>query len=897
MRRMTALLAIFVLCISAFATVARGDITVTKLRCEYRTNPMGLDVAKPRLGWVMESNERGQKQTAYQVLVASNRRKLKNNNGDLWDTGKVKSDQSVQVVYDGRKLRSRLRCWWKVRVWDKDGDASAYSEPGWWEMGLMGKSDWRARWLSAPKSQDPSVEPDPAPLFRKAFELESPVAKARAYVTGLGYYELHLNGDKVGDRVLDPGFTRYDRRALYATYDVTDHLQKGKNAAGMIVGNGWYNMHSKAVWDFDKAPWRDRPTMICQIEVTFKDGSSTTIASDPSWKVSTGPIRFDSIREGETYDARMEKIGWSTPAYDDSGWKSAAVVDGPGGKLTSQKMPPMKVTRTLEPVKITDPKDGVYVFDMGQNTAGWARLKVNGPRGTEVVMKYGERLHDDGTLDQKSIARFLKEGEFQTDRYILDGDGVETWEPRFVYHGFRYVEVTGFPGEPTKDSLTACVVHTDFDKAGSFTCSKDLFNKVQHNTLWSYMGNYHGYPTDCPHREKNGWTGDAHLAAEQAMYNWHNAAAYEKWMRDFQDEQRPDGVVPAILPTSGWGYEWGNGPAWDSAYFLIPWYLYQYRRDTRLMEVHYENWKSYVDYLTSVAKDHIVDIGLGDWVPADTETPVEVTSTGYYYVDTLILSRAAEMLGKTEDAEKYAELAEKIRKSFNEHFYKGDGVYANGSQTALSCAIYQGFARGERKDKAVQQLVKNIQEHEGHIDTGILGAKYLFHALTRNGEADVAYRVATRTTYPSYGHWIKEGATTLWESWSGEQGGSLNHIMFGDISAWYYQTLGGIRVDPEKPGFKHIIFRPYPLGDLKWVRAEHQSVYGTITSAWRKTGDSFRLEVTVPVNCTATVSVPAGDDQNTVQLPDPQGVERLGTDGNRVLFKVGSGAYVFIAER
>ena len=897
MKRIFVFLGVFLLCVSAVATAAEGNITVTKLRCEYRTDPIGIDVAKPRLGWIMQSDERGQKQSAYQILVASSRQKLKNNAGDLWDSGKVNSDQSVQVVYDGRRLRSRQRCWWKVRVWDKNGDVSGYSEPAWWEMGLMKKSDWNAKWLSPPKSQDPSVKPDPAPLFRKAFKLGKPIRKARAYVTGLGYYELHLNGDKVGDHVLDPTFTRYDRRALYVTYDITDHLQKGKNAAGMIVGNGWYNMHSKAVWDFDKAPWRDRPTMICQIEVTFDDGTSTTIASDSSWKVSTGPIRFDSIREGETYDARMEKPGWSTASYDDSNWGNAAVGEGPGGKLTAQKMPPMKVTRTLEPVKITEPKDGVYVFDMGQNMAGWARLKVDGPRGAEVVMKYGERLHENGTLDQESIARFLKEGEFQTDRYILDGDGVETWEPRFVYHGFRYVEVTGFPGEPTKDSLTACVVHTDFEKAGSFECSKDLFNKVQHNTLWSYMGNYHGYPTDCPHREKNGWTGDAHLAAEQAMYNWHNAAAYEKWMRDFQDEQRPDGVLPAILPTSGWGYEWGNGPAWDSAYFLIPWYLYKYRRDARLMEVHYENWKSYVDYLSSVAKDHIVDIGLGDWVPADTETPVAVTSTGYYYVDTLTLSRAAEILGKTDDAEKYSALAEKIRKSFNEHFYKGDGVYANGSQTALSCAIYQGFARGERKKKTVQQLVKNIEEHDGHIDTGILGAKYLFHALTQNGEADVAYTVATRTNYPSYGHWIKEGATTLWESWSGEQGGSLNHIMFGDISAWYYQTLGGIRVDPENPGFKHIIFRPHPLGDLKWVEAEHESVHGTVKSHWRKTADSFRLEVTVPVNCTATVSMPVGDSHGPIELPDPTDIERIGIEGQRVRFKVGSGTYRFVSKR
>lgn len=427
MRRLSLIL-IFALLptVTACASTGKSDLAVKNLRCEYRTNPLGIDVARPRLGWQIESGRRGAGQSAYRILVASSREKLARNEGDLWDTGRVESDRSLQVTYDGRTLKSRERCHWKVKVWDEQGNASAYSKPARWEMGLLNEDeDWRAQWLSAPESQDPSVQPDPAPLFRKAFELEKPVRSARAYVTGLGYYELYLNGSKVGNHVLDPVFTRYDRRVLYVTYDVTGHLRKGSNAAGVILGNGWYNMHTPAVWDFDKAPWRARPTMLCQIEVTFADGSSTTIASNGSWKVSTGPIRFESIRQGETYDARKEKPGWSTASYDDSGWKNASVVDGPRGKLTAQKMPPNRVMQPLEPVEVSEPKDGHYVFDMGQNLAGWARIRVSGPRGTEVTLKYGERLAEDGTVDQEDIGRFLEKG-FQTDRYILKGGGVET---------------------------------------------------------------------------------------------------------------------------------------------------------------------------------------------------------------------------------------------------------------------------------------------------------------------------------------------------------------------------------------------------------------------------------------------------------------------------------------
>ncbi len=504
---------------------------------------------------------------------------------------------------------------------------------------------------------------------------------------------------------------------------------------------------------------------------------------------------------------------------------------------------------------------------MGQSFAGWAQLRVSGPAGTKVTLRYGERIGPDGLLERSTIDTFVQQGPFQTDCYTLRGAGLEVWEPRFTYHGFRWVEITGFPGRPKLDSVQGRVVHTSFTAAGSFACSNDLLNQIQRMTLWSYRSNFVGYPTDCPHREKNGWTGDSHLAAEQAMFNFQNVASYETWMNSFKDEQRPTGELPGIIPTSGWGYAWGNGPAWDSAYLLIPWYLYEYYGDTRVLAEHFDRMKRYVDYLTKKSKDHIVDIGLGDWVPAKTETPVAVTSTGYYYVDATIVARAARILGKTAEANAYSELAEEIRKAFRNKFCKSAGTVANNSQTALACALYQGFADPADTPAIVEQLVANVGRSNGHLDTGILGAKYLFHALSDHGRVDVAYTIACQTTPPSYGAWIRRGATTLWEDWG--DGASRNHIMFGDISAWFYEVLAGINVDPRQPAFKHVIVRPQPVGDLSWARAEHCSAYGPIAVFWQKRDREFALNVTVPANTTATVYLPAASAEAVTEGRKP----------------------------
>ncbi len=874
-----------------------SDVRVADLQCEYLSNPLGIDVAQPRLSWRLNSQWRGQKQTAYQIIVASRVELLHDDRGDLWNTGKVFSDQSFDVVYAGAPLAARTTCYWKVRVWDKDDRPSPFSRIATWEMGLLAPEDWRAQWLVAP-DEDPNAM-GPAPYLRKTFVLSNWVKRARLYICGLGYYELHLNGAKVGNHVLDPAFTRYDRRALYVTYDVTDQLRRGFNAMAVVLGNGWYNMGTQAAWDFDEAPWRGRPTALCQLEVTFIDGSRRTIASDGTWRVSASPIVFNCIRNGETYDAQQEMPGWDSPDLCDADWPITQTGAGPEGRLTAQMLPAIEVTQTLKPVSLTEPKPGVYVFDLGQNIAGWARLRVRGPAGTKVVMKYAERLNDDGTIDQNDIAVHTQGGEFQTDTYILDGDGTEVWEPRFVYHGFQYVQVTGLPEAPDLDTLRGRVVHTALDRAGRFECSNELFNRIQRNTVWSYLGNFHGYPTDCPHREKNGWTGDAHLAAETGLYNFHAAAAYAKWMNDFKDEQRPSGELPGIVRTSGWGYHWGNGPAWDSAYILIPWYLYQYEGDTRILAEHYERLKRYVDYLTGRAENHIVSIGLGDWAPARSTTPEKVTSTGYYYRDTVIVSKIAWLLGHTEDARQYTDLALKIRDAFNREFYDPEtGLYDGGTQTALSCALYHGLVPPDARQRVLSKLVEMIESNNDHLDAGILGTKYLIDALTANGRADVVYEMATQTTFPSWGHWIEQGATTLWEQWDG--GASRNHIMFGHISAWFYQALAGINPDPDSVGFKHFIIKPRLLGDITWVRAEHESRYGTIVSNWDLHEDTFTLKVTVPVNTTARIYVPSDTDAFVNEGPgyihSGDHVRFVGLEDKCVVFEAESGTYKFVSQ-
>ena len=907
---------------------AGPHIAVDGLTCNHARNPLGVDSPRPRLSWKLHSGARGQRQTAYRIVAASSIECLNQGRYDLWDTGKVESSDSVFIEYAGRPLRSRERCFWRVMAWDKDDRPSCWSETASFEMGLLDRSDWTARWIAADAGFAIDLEVQPAPFLRKQIILDRDVVSARAYVCGLGYYELRINGQKAGDSVLTPMFTRYDRTVLYDTIDVTSLLMRGDNAIGVILGNGWYNCFTREVWMFAEAPWRHRPKLLLQLHIELADGTHLVVASDTSWRVTTGPITFDSLRNGEHYDARKEMNGWDTPGYDDSAWKRASIIAPPGGSLRSSQMPPIRVTGTIRPVSVTEVSPGTFVYDLGQSISGWARITAEGPAGTEIVLRYGERLAADGSLERAAIERFVRSGEFQTDRYTMKGECKETWEPRFTYHGFRYVEVTGFPGTPTLDNLVGRVVHTDLEQRGVFECSNETLNSVQRCARWSTLTNYHGMPTDCPHREKNGWTGDAQVSAEQVLLNFDPATAYAKWLRDFRDVQRPSGQLPGIVPTGGWGYNWGSGPAWDSAIVHIPWYVYLYTGDRTVIEEMYDSIRLYVDYMTEMAVDHIVKFGLGDWCPPyerdpdHPKCPTVVTDTAYYYTNALLLSKMARLTGRSDDEQKYARLAEDIKQAFRDRFVDSStGVVEGNCQTSMACALYQGLTSDDDRELVFERLVEQVELRERHIDCGILGAKYIMHALTENGRADLAYAIATQRTYPGWGHWIEQGATTLWESWSGDS--SLNHHMFSDVSAWFYKGLAGINPDESAPGFKHVVIRPNPVSGLEWVRASHESMYGTVSSEWRVDEDRFELRVRIPVNCTATVVMPgeyclsvtesgrpvdgsvdgpAGAEDGASRAED--GAPR-GEDGilgvcrraGRVSIEVGAGDYVFAARR
>ena len=867
---MKAILSILFLQITGL--LATAQISVGNCSVEYLSNPVGIDTREPRLSWVITGKGHGIRQAAYQVFVASSPEKANESQADIWNSGKVLSDNSVLVNYAGSPLLSGRRYYWRVRVWDQKGDSILTAEPAYWEMGLLARSDWKGKWISAPKVYDwksfitarkvaikagKEEDPDAAPEFRKSFATSKEIAAARLYISGVGYNIPYINGQKIGDHVLDAAFTRYDKTVLYSTYDVTNVLRPGENVLGVVLGNGWYNMITKAVWGFDHAPWRNAPAVMAQLEIVYRDGTREIISTDETWKVAPGPVVFNSIRQGEWYDARKETPGWNAAGFNDRQWFQPVVVAGPAGELRAQMIQPVRITDTLVSKSITEPKPGVYVADLGRNIAGFAEIRINAAAGTEITMKYSERLSGDGRVDQRDVAQHVEGGMVQTDKYICKGGGVEIWHASFAYYGFQYVEISGLPAKPDGMTIRGMTVHTAFGSAGNFQCSNELFNKIQCNAVSSYESNFMGYPTDCPQREKNGWTADAHLAAEMGLYNFRAENGYTKWLGDITDEQRSTGELSAIVPSSGWGYFWGNGPAWDNAMVLIPWYLYEYDGDRRILQQMYPHIKLYVDYLGSRATDQIVKFGLGDWAPAKTRTPEEITSTAYYYVDAVIVSKMAGLFGYGEDQKKYADLAIQIKDAFNRHYYKGNGIYDQGSQTSLACALYQELS-GEHRGETLNALVTAIQKNDDHLDCGILGTKYLLHALSDNGRADLAYKIVNQHSFPSWGNWIDQGATTLWEQWNGTE--SQNHIMFGDVSAWFYESLAGIAPDKDQPGFKRIIFRPYFSPDLGWVKASHQSMYGEISAAWSREVGHIYYKIEIPANTTGEVILPKGKE-------------------------------------
>ncbi|MCJ7486003.1 MAG: glycoside hydrolase family 78 protein [Candidatus Aminicenantes bacterium] len=895
-------------------------LPASRLRCEYLAEPLGVDTPTPRISWLAESPTRGDLQKAFKVLVASARELLQGDIGDFWDTGMIDAEKTASVEYRGEALQSCTRYFWKVRWWNREGAASPWSEPASFVTGFLYEGDWKPKWIASREVREfrskgtvllghPGADDTQACAIylRREFRLKEKASLAMVFISGLGHYELRLNGEKVGSSVLDPGWTDYKKKALYASHDVTA-LVRDKNAVGVILGNG---RHTKS---YSYEP----PKLTCRIEVEYESGERAVIFSDESWKTSGGPLRENGLYYGERYDARLLIDGWDQPGFDDRSWDKALATSG--YPLVSQMMPPVRVTEHLDPKSVTRVAPGAFVFDFGQNFAGWVRLRVEGPKGTEIRLRHAELLNDDGSLNFGP-----NENAEATDVYILKGGGPEVYEPRFTYHGFRYAEMTGFPGEPGPGAVEGCFAHSDVERTGTFNCSNELLNRVHRNIVWGQLSNLMSIPTDCPQRdERHGWLGDAHLSAEEAVFNFGMAAFYTKFLDDIRLAQREDGslpdVVPPYLPRL-----YPADPAWSSAYPTLVWLLWEHYADGRVIAMHYASLKKYIDFLGQNADRLIVrKLGkYGDWCPpggiVPKKTPVDLTSTWYYYHDVLLVARMAAVLGRKEEALQYTKLADSIRDAFNETFL-GETQYAAirvspvdnyPNQTSNALPLYLNMVPAEKIDKVLASLLQSvIRQQDFHVDTGILGTRYILDVLTDYGHAEVAYRMATHKSYPGWGYMLAEDATTLWERWeklTGHAMNSQNHIMLGSIDAWFYRVIAGL--SPGLPGWRTVRIRPHTLGGLVFAEAKLETVAGMVRSAWTRSEDSFSLEVSIPVGAAGEVHVPLLWPGALIFESDrllwktgracesvPEVVlaaEDPGDGGKRVVFKTRSGQYRF----
>lgn len=806
----------------------------SNLKCEYLRTPAGIDEPAPRFTW-----EGG----AGNITVGSDSAAVARGRGDMWSarTGGV-----MPVVYGGKPLEALTRYYWKA------GDSVS-----WFETGTMSRP-WPGEWISDGNDADYR----PAPYLRREFDVREGVVRARAYVCAAGLFELSVNGVKAGDHMFDPVFTAYDKRNLYLTLDLTPLLRPGTNAAGLLLGNGWYNHQSHAVWSFENAPWRARPAVTAWIAITYADGSRQTVATDGSWRCADSPVTFNCIYTSEQYDANKELPGWDTAGYDDSAWSPAVVRTAPSARMVSQQMVPVRAVAVMRPDSSWTAGRNCMRFRFPRNIAGATRLKIKGEKGSTVRVKHAERLFPDGSLCMTNINLFHRptdDGDpFQTDVITLSG-GEDVFMPRFNYKGFQYAEVLcSSPLGLDAVSIEAVEIHSDPEEAGGITCSNDIINRIHAAGRSSYLSNLFGYPTDCPQREKNGWTGDGHIAIETGLYNFDAITVYEKWMEDFKDAQRPDGMLPAIIPTAGWGWEWANGTDWTSAVAIIPWQVYMFYGDSRLLERMYDNIKLYVDRIALHYPDGITDWGLGDWVPHKAQSDKTLTCSIYYYADAQILSKAARLLGRDEDAERYGALAAMIRDSINGRFLdRGKGIYCSGTQTELAAPLYWGVVPDDMRAAVAANLNRRVADDGGHIDAGLLGSKALLCALSENGYAQTAYRVASYDEYPSWGYWMKQGATTLYENWytglDAVNEVSLNHIMFGEICAWFYKGLGGIYLDENAPGFRHTVLRPNFVEGLDNFSAWHRTPYGKLVSEWERKDGKIIYRAVIPERCAATL--------------------------------------------
>lgn len=901
-----------------FACTSKGELEPSRLKCEYLENPSVVDIPQPRLSWINLAGEglRGQKQTAWQVRVASSVEKL--DRSDLWDSGRKISDQSIRVLYEGVPLGSRQECWWQVRVWDSDSIASPWSEPAFWRMGLLEAANWRAKWIGAPWQGEealpkPSGGPDgrpenfgpPAPLLRKEFSVKKKLVSAVAYVTGLGYFELYLNGSKVGEDVLVPNQTNYGKRpelsealihlpdnfrdykVMYMAYDIKNLLQVGANAIGGILGNGFYN--PAKFW----AAGYGSPRFLCQVHLSYSDGSEEIIITDESWKAAKSPILMDMVYYGEVYDSRKEQEGWSEVGFDDAAWEAVVVREAPQGRLVAHTANPDRVTERFDPISIEKMGEGHYLVDFGTEISGWVRLnKVDGPEGQQVDIAFNGNLYSGNNS------------------YIFGGKGPADYAPRFCWYVFSGVEITNWPGELKAEHLTAEAVNTSIEASADFQTSNELFNQI--NTIWrrSQTDNMHGgIASDCPHRERSAYTGDGQIACMTVLHNYDARSFYQKWIGDMLDAQNPEtGYVPNGAP---WQPGCGGGPAWGAAICVMPWEFYLVYGSVDMLEDNYEGMKAYLSYMLGwTGEDGIMFskrtasdgsvlkwFNLGEWVPPGEFIPDEMVHTFYLWYCADLTSRSAIVLGKVDEAEEFRLLADRTAKAFQKKFYMEDtGSYGDAGGNIL--ALKMGVPAGQY-ERVVASLEAGVLRNGGHIDTGIIGTRFFFEVLADHGLNELAYEAMNKRTEPSFGRWIELGSTTTREQWG--EGGSYNHPMFGGGLTWFYRNLAGMKADPAYPGYRHIIFRPQVVEEIEYVSYMNHTSYGEGGISWKNGKDGFSMEVVIPVSCRATVYVPASElamiSENGRPSDQAPGIEFLEMKEGYAVFAVGSGSYNFEISR
>ena len=888
------------------ATVLRlaADYRVERPMCELAVDPLGVDVERPRLSWRVASDERGQRQTAWRVLVASSPEALAADRGDLWDSGRVEGDRTTLVPYAGRAPASSQRVFWKVRSWDSEGRPSAWSGPASWTTGLLAPEDWRAKWIAASGSERLENM-----LLRREFSVRTGLRRALAHVSGLGHYELFLNGAKAGEDLLSPGWTDYKDTVLYDTRDVTALLCEGANAVGISLGNGMLHV-TRPEGRFAKFKGSfGRQRAILHLRLEYADGSVETVATDETWKTRAGPITFSSIYGGEDFDARRVPAGWDRPGFDDAGWTRAAVFDGESGVLRGQShaAEPVAPIETMAVAATRELGPGAVLYDFGQNASFMPRITVSGPAGSAVKLTGGEVVNEDGTINRGTMGGAHRGSAWW--QYTKATDGEESWFPQFYYLGSRYVYAELLPAteggpRPKVESVEMVVVHSTARPAGRFACSDPTLNRIRELVRWAQRSNMMSILTDCPHREKLGWLEQNHLNGPALRYEWALDRLAAKNARDMAEAQTSEGLIPNIAPEyTVFKGNYRAAAEWGASFILVPWQQYVFTGDDSLLREHYEAMKRYFAYLEGRAAGGLLAEGLGDWYDVvlgkqgrANLTPPELTAPAHFYQDAVVLAKIARALGRVEDAAAFTEKAEAIRGVFNRELFKPGApeLYGTGSQTSLALPLALGIVEPGDRGAVLAALLKDI-ETWGYSTTGAIGTRYLFRALTDAGRADLVYRLVTNPDMPGYAFQLKQGATSLAESWTAETGASWNHFFLGQVTEWFYADLAGLRPDEAYPGFKHTIIRPHPVAGVDWAEAEHETPHGRVAVRWERNGGVFRFEATVPANTTATIYVPVGEGR-TARVDDGRGVAALGREGDRAVYRVESGRYRFEVE-